>query len=320
MISRAHILIPLVALALMGAHCRSNPPSGPLNAPGSEKKAAAALPSDGLSEEEAARLLPGIDTSMMTPRQRASLQSLASDTFCPCAPVTVAGCLRQGPECRPAVRLVELAKKLLMAGQGEAHALLRVEAYYNSFPSDRRREVEPKGPAKGADAEQARVTIVEFSDFQCPACRAAHPNLSALAKKYPDDVRVVFRHFPLRHHEHSHTTAMATAYAAEQGRFWEFADRAFERQADLSEATLKSIAREVGLDPEAMWTAIHRNPKYDQLVEADRAAGASLQISGTPSIFVNGRPFLLPPTEENLAWTVEDELEWLAHGGTWASK
>lgn len=325
---RSSLVLPcalLAATALLGAHCRSNESQGPLGAdanpkPAEPKAVAAktALPNDGLTEDEAKRLLPGIDTAALSPKQRKDLADLATDTFCPCASTTVAQCLRTQPACRPAVRLVELAKRMLVAGQPQAMVLVRVESYYASFAKDRRRELDADGPMKGNPA--ARVTLVEFSDFQCPACKAVHPVLEELVKKYPNDVKVVFKNFPLQQHPNAAKAAAAGVWAHEKGKFWPLANLFFERQEKLDDAGLEAAAKDAGLDGKAMLAAIANDPKYVAKVDEDKAVGMALQLGGTPSIFVNGRQMLLPPSMEYLTWTIEDELEWMASGGTWATK
>lgn len=317
------LLLPLLILAVALSGCRArddaaNGPAGRLGTPEPSGRAAPAAPADGLTQEEAARLLPGVDTSTLTPRQRADLNEVATDVLCPCAPVSVAACLREKRECAPVGRMMELAKRLLQAGQSQMTAAMQVELYINSFSKARRREVAPVGAAKGAP--DAPVTVVEFSDFECPACRSAHPAVAELVRKFPRDVRVVFRHFPLPQHENALLAARAAVYAEEKGKFWPFADLAFERQASLNPATIRAIAAEVGLDPDAAWRAATADPRYSERVESDKAAGMSLGLRGTPTIYVNGRQHILPPSVEYLSWSVEDELVWMSNGGAWASK
>ncbi len=329
MLPRSPVALPslgvvLMAAALTGADCHSNStPTGPLNtspAPTTvvADTGSAAPPNEGFTEAEVQKLLPGVDTAGMTPKQRSDLVDLAGDTFCPCAATTVSGCLRQGPSCPAAHRLMELAKKMILAGQPEAQALLRVEAYYGSFPDNRRVEVNTDGPSKGA--ENAKVTIVEFSDFQCPACRAAHPGLTELVEKYPNDVRWVFKNFPLPMHQHSTAAAAAGVYAYAHHKFWETADWFFGHQELLGDDGFKAAAKAVGLDPTAFLAAT-TDPKELAKVEADKTEGENLKLSGTPSIFINGRQFVsMPATIEFLTWTVEDEFEWMSNGKKWATK
>lgn len=318
------VALPLIALAtvaLLGAHCRSSDqaPEQPLaSARPAAQKPAGALPTSGLSEGEATRLLPGVDTSALSPKQRQELVEIAGDTFCPCAAMTVAACLRADEVCRPAVRMTELARNLLASGQPQSHVLMRVEAYYASFAKERRADIRAVGPTKGK--ESARVTLVEFSDFECPSCRAIHPVLDEVVAKYPNDVKLVFQNFPLPQHPQAKEAAVAGAWVAEQGRFWPYSDLVFENQSRLAEVGVDRLVEQVGLDPKAMRQAIDRDTKYANKVEADKALGEQLQITGTPSVFINGRPLILAPSVDNLAWTIEDELEWLANGERWTAR
>lgn len=308
---------PLLAVALLGAHCNSSTDAGgPLGAKAAVAAPApgTAAPNDGLTEEEAKKLLPGIDTSGLTPRQRSDLNELTSDTFCPCAGTTVAGCLRTQPTCTAATRLTELAKRMLLSGQSQASTLLRVESYYGSFSKERRKDVAAIGPTKGP--ADAKITLVEFSDFECPACGAAQPELAKLVAKYPNDVRLVFRHFPLPRHEFARAAAVAAIFAAEKGRFWELADLLFARQEGLSFANIQAMVKEVGLDPAGL-AQPDAETKLAAMVEADIKAGEAAVVNSTPTIYVNGRQLVLPANLEYLSWTIDDELEWMSKGGSW---
>jgi protein-disulfide isomerase len=310
----------LLAATLTGANCRSNDkPTTPL-ADASAKPASTneAPPNEGLTEAEAARLLPGIDTASLNPKQRDALVKLTQEIICPCAAETVAACIRKQPVCKAAVRATELGKKLIAAGAPEAQTIMYVEGYYGSFDESRRVALSGKGATKGP--ENAKVVLEEFSDFQCPSCRAAHPVLAELAKKYPNDLKIVFRNFPLPQHEQAYKAATYGVYANSKGKFWLLADYFFAHQDSLGEEAFKAGAKEVGLNWDEMKKAVEQDPKYSAIVDQDKAAGTEAKISGTPSMFINGRAFMLPKTLEYLSWTVEDELEWIANGKKWASK
>jgi protein-disulfide isomerase len=311
------VAIQLLGISLIGAHCHSSEPAAPA-APVVDSGSSSAPPNEGLTDAEAQKFLPGVETASLSPKQRQDLVDLAGDTFCPCSAATVSTCLRQGPPCPAARRLLDLAKKMIANGQPEATTLLRVETYYGSFPEDKRVTVAAEGPSRGP--EDARIQLVEFSDFQCPACRAAHPALEDLVQKYPADVRWVFRNYPLPQHEHAEAEAAAGVFAYEHGKFWPLADWFFGHQDQLGEDNFfKDAAKAVGLDPTALLAAT-TDPRMKAKVEADKADGTALKIGGTPSIFINGRQLVLAPTLEYLSWTVEDELEWLSSGRKWASR
>ncbi|HKP61121.1 MAG TPA: thioredoxin domain-containing protein [Polyangiales bacterium] len=135
--------------------------------------------------------------------------------------------------------------------------------------------------------ETAKVTIVEFSDFQCPYCAAAHDTVHQVRERYPQ-VRIVFRHFPLAFHEHARIAAQAAMAAHAQGKFWAYHDRLFEHQNALDRKSLEGYAQELGLDVQAFKKGLDDN-SFDAQVEADVALGKSVRVDGTPTMFVNGR-------------------------------
>jgi formate-nitrite transporter family protein len=134
----------------------------------------------------------------------------------------------------------------------------------------------------------ARVTLVEFGDFECPHCGALHPIVQAARKAFGDNLRFVFRHFPLRS---SHPHAMAAATAAEaagaQGRFWEMYDRLFRRQTELEDHDLERHASELGLDV-ARFRASLDEPDHEVRIGEDLASAVRSGARGTPSLFING--------------------------------
>ncbi len=139
---------------------------------------------------------------------------------------------------------------------------------------------------KGAHA--AKVTIVEYSDFECPYCGRAEPTIKQILEKYPDDVQLVYKHFPLPSHSNSWKAAEASECAAEQGKFWEYHDMLFENQDALYTPMLKDYAKQLGLDTDKFNNCLDSNTMKAR-VENDAEEGKSLGVSGTPAFFVNGK-------------------------------
>lgn len=163
------------------------------------------------------------------------------------------------------------------------------------------------GPVRG-EAE-APVTIVEWSDFECPYCKRVLPTLEQLFDEYPTEVRLVFRHFPLHAiHPNAQGAAEAAVCAQDQGAFWELHDLMFEEQDTLTADDLKDKAERAGLDAEAFAACLEAEDTSDR-VEDDRRAGILVGVNGTPALFVNGRPLAGAVAYEELAGVVEDELE-----------
>ncbi|MBI5740221.1 MAG: thioredoxin domain-containing protein [Nitrospirae bacterium] len=141
-------------------------------------------------------------------------------------------------------------------------------------------------PIKGN--KSAPVTIVEFSDFQCPYCAQLQATLTEVLNAYPKDVRLVFKHYPLPFHQNAMIAAKATEAAKEQGKFWEMHDLVFQNFNKLSEQALKDFAQQLGLDVEKFSADLAGN-KYDQLIQQDMALARSSDVSGTPTLFINGK-------------------------------
>jgi len=141
-------------------------------------------------------------------------------------------------------------------------------------------------PARGP--ESAPVTIVEFSDFQCPFCARVTPTLEQIKQEYGDRVRLIFKHNPLAFHARAMGAHQASLAAGEQGKFWEMHDRLFADQQALDPESLKAHAEELGLDLAAFERAMS-SPEVAAKIDADKAQARELGANGTPSFFINGR-------------------------------
>jgi protein-disulfide isomerase len=148
--------------------------------------------------------------------------------------------------------------------------------------------VRPDDPVKGKGT--APVTMVLFSDFQCPYCARANPAVHEIESVYPNDVRIVWKHFPLPFHPNAMPAALAAEAAREQGgsaKFWAMHDKLFSNQAALSDATYEQYARELGLDV-ARFHKDLANPKLKARVEEDAQLAQRMGVNGTPTFVVNG--------------------------------
>jgi protein-disulfide isomerase len=148
-------------------------------------------------------------------------------------------------------------------------------------------EVAARADAPSRGPADAKVTIVEFSDFQCPFCARAAPEVNAILGESARDVRVVYRHLPLSFHGRALPAALAAEAAAAQGKFWELHDRLFAAPAALEDADLTRHARALGLDLDR-FEADRKAPATRERVEADAAAAAAAGLTATPSFVVNG--------------------------------
>ena len=146
-------------------------------------------------------------------------------------------------------------------------------------------DVEAKGPSRGPTS--APVTIVEFSDFQCPYCGREYPVIERLMKEYDGRLRLVFRHYPLDFHPFAQKAAEAAACAQDQGKFWELHDKMFTNQTKLAVTDLKGYAKSLGMDPTKFDKCLDNGEKK-ALVDEDMKAGSAAGVSGTPAFFING--------------------------------
>lgn len=136
---------------------------------------------------------------------------------------------------------------------------------------------------------QAPVNITVFSDFQCPYCAIFHPTLWQIAKDYPDDVNIVYKHFPLDQiHFNARPAAEASECAAEQDKFWEFAEGLFKNQSELGKNFYSELALEIGLDMNQFENCLSSG-KYKDKIESDYQEGIRAGVKGTPASFVNGQ-------------------------------
>jgi protein-disulfide isomerase len=141
------------------------------------------------------------------------------------------------------------------------------------------------GDAPGFGPADAKLTIVEYSDFECPFCGRAAGVVGKLKEKYGTKVRFVFRQFPLQMHEHAELAAEAALAAHAQGKFWAFHDLLFQNQRDLARASLEKYAQKAGLDMTKFKKALDDHT-YAKQVEADMKLAMEAHVSGTPSLFI----------------------------------
>lgn len=137
--------------------------------------------------------------------------------------------------------------------------------------------------------KEAPVTLVEFSDFECPYCGRFFSTLKQLRESYPDKVRVVFRQFPLDMHPHARKAAEASLCAFDQNHFWEMHDLLFQESSALAVDDLKDKAKRLGLDTEAFAQCLDSGEQARGVV-ADLEAGVAVGVTGTPALFLNGQP------------------------------
>jgi protein-disulfide isomerase len=241
--------------------------------------------------------LPNVDFAGLTPQQKIIALKVMRQEGCVCGcAMKVAQCRIADPPCGISRGLAALAVQEAKAGK-DVDAVL--EALENSDIVKKAGQPPPLledpvkisisgAPSKGP--EDARITFVEFSDFECPYCSKAIHELDAILKAYPKDVRLVFKQFPLDMHPNAPLAAEAALAANAQGKFWEMHDKLFANFRKLSRANMLLWAKDIGLDV-ARFQAELDSGRYKSVVAKDLAEGDKLGINGTPTVYVNGQKY-----------------------------
>ncbi|MBI4700387.1 MAG: thioredoxin domain-containing protein [Deltaproteobacteria bacterium] len=267
-------------------------------------------PGPAVARPSPARLvLPGVDTGSLTPREHQSFSALVSDLGAPCPElaVSVAQCVatkQPCPSCLPAARFV---LRQVRSGKPEREA---AELFAARFSPESQRTIDLEGSPVLGPAD-APVTIVEWADFQCPACAGIAPLLEDLLRRFSGKVRLVFKHYPLYGHAFAEPAARAAFAAADQGKFWPMHALLFAAERGLAQPELEGYAQQLGLDLGRFRQAMGSAEAAARLAR-DRAQGDSLGVGATPTLFINGREVPLSRFEDPLgeidAW-IELEIE-----------
>lgn len=259
--------------------------------------------------------LPGVSFEGLTGAQKLVALKVLRTFDCVCGRnMKLAQCRIEDPRCPYSKPLAELAVAWAMQGRGEVQIRQGMESL-RSVQAARQRNrilldpvpIRTEGsPARGA--ANAKVTLVEFSDFQCPYCAAAVAKLNAVLQAYPNDVRLVFKQFPLERHSQAALAAAATLAAHAQGKFWPLHDRIYADWRQLSRAKLIAWARESGVDA-AKFLADLDAAGTRAAVYRDRDDGIRAGVEGTPTVFVNGKKYQGALEDPQFRAVIEAELK-----------
>jgi protein-disulfide isomerase len=199
----------------------------------------------------------------------------------------------QGRDLPPIAQVKETIVRFIQQQKAQAAA----QAYYDKLKTEAkveillpayrppRQAVEAKGPSRGP--ANAPITIVEFSDFECPYCSRAEETVSEVMRVYGDKIRLVFRDLPLPNHQNAPKAAEAAHCAGEQDKYWEMHAKLFANQRALEVPSLKGYAKDLKLD-QARFDKCLDSGATAALVEANKKAGNEAGVNGTPAFFVNG--------------------------------
>jgi len=239
------------------------------------------LPSDADMIKEA----KGVGLGELTEPQTTSFFQIINTEVSPCKrSESLAKSLRDDDKCRDSMVVSQFIADSLASGASTTQIKGALDRIVDALTP---KEIPVKGrPSYGSD--NAPVTVVVFADFECPHCRAEAPKLRQTIDQFKGRARLVYKHFPLDFHEFSTQAAIATEAALDQGKFWEMHDIVFANSSALTDADLLRYAGEIGLDV-AKFKASLAKPEAAKRVSTDRKDGETLGLSGTPTVYVNGR-------------------------------
>jgi len=236
--------------------------------------------------------LPGVDWQGLTgAKKQVALEILRTESCtCGCS-MKMAECRMKDPSCGISHKLSNVVIKDVAAGMKVEEVRLDVKKIAGEPPPILEDQVKISlagDPVKGP--EKARVTLVEFSDFQCPFCTRAVGITNDIMKMFPNDVKFVFKQFPLDTHSQAEFGAEAALAAQAQGKFWEMHDRLYAGFPDISRNRVMSYAKQIGLDVNR-FTADLDSHKFAARVHAEENEGINAGVSGTPTFYINGRKY-----------------------------
>jgi len=268
--------------------------------------------SDDATEPDSAHTAaPRIDWRGIPPERRRAVLDVLDATFCPaclCAE-SVAQCLTPDQPCG-CPDCAEIMKRFVLdafrQGLSSDEILdLSAEAWIDAFEQEPVSIALDDQPVRAASVDGEPISVVEFADFTCPHCASVAPMLEALTESRPA-VRLTFFYYPLRSRGPPILAAQAAEEAFRQGRFWSFARAVYEQPRPPERGDLLALADQVGLDRERMASALDEE-RHRDVVLGDKALGQSVGVRGTPAIYIEGRPFVLPRTLDNLEIWVDME-------------
>ena len=139
------------------------------------------------------------------------------------------------------------------------------------------------------NTKNPKLTIVEFTEFQCPYCSRIAPTMQELNKKYPNEIKFVYKHFPLSFHSNAKAAAAASIAAHKQGKFWEFRYALAPHSRELSDSTYLAVAKEIGLDVEKFKKEMALDSAMEARIDKDFQLGVQVGVQGTPNFYINGK-------------------------------
>jgi protein-disulfide isomerase len=254
--------------------------------------------------------LPGIDWQGLTGAKKDGALKVMQAEGCTCGcDMKIAECRIKDHACGTSRKLANTVVKATLAGKNAAAIradLKRVASEPEPVLDEPVKISLANAPSRGP--ETAKITIVEFSDFQCPYCSKAVLEANQVLRAFPKDVRLVFKQFPLDQHSDAQFAAEAALAAQAQGKFWEMHDLMYAGFPNLARPTILGYAKKLNLDMKR-FTAEVDSHKYKARVLAEEQEGEEAGVSGTPTFFLNGKKYNEVFTAAKFGPLVQQELK-----------
>jgi protein-disulfide isomerase len=252
--------------------------------------------------------LGGVDTSSLTRSEREVWSELVTEQIAPCpnVPASIADCVRSNAPCTACRPAAELLARQIQRGKSKA----QTEKYYHArFDENRKIPIDTSGsPSKGP--ETAPITIVEWADFECAFCQKAAPVLEEQSERLKDQLRIVFKHFPISKHPHAVALAKFAIAAENQGKFWDAYTLLFAGAGgNMDDAAVTVLSERLKLDV-AKVIADMNSPATEERLARERKQADNAGLKGTPFIVINSRQFDFDvfDLEEDLPSYLDTEL------------
>lgn len=308
--------VSLFAAAAAGVLC-AEPGASPQSPPQTSARANPQATQQPAGDPDAWRTaidLPSVDLSGLTEAQKATALKVLRDYDCSCGcGMKVAECRMKDPKCYYSRGLSQIVVDAVKAGQSESVARHAAQESEYAHPQQELPLLEPAVKLSIAGAPSigpatAPITLVEFSDFQCPYCAVAAPELHRVMRAFPSQIRLVFKEYPLDIHPLAPLAAVAAVAADRQGKFWDMHDAMFARRHSLDRDGLIATAKDIGLDV-GQFSADLDSEKVKATVDRDLLEGDHVGIQGTPTLFINGQRYNGPLNLLALRTVLEEKFK-----------
>lgn len=283
-------------------------------------KSQSEFPADWVKEADLTSVASVSFAGLSDAQKTTALQAINErDCECGCGMGKIAGCLKKDPNCPRSPNLARLAIDMAKQGKGMGEILAAIDEKQKPAPSGGGQAAAPAGGSKKVvpfahdlrrGAKATKVTMVEFSDFQCPFCKRAEPTVRQLIDKYGKDLALVWMNQPLPFHEHAMDAATAFQAAALQSpeKAWALHDKMYENNTALARADIEKYAGEVGLNVARLkkdWD----DPKIKAQVADDQKIAGQVGANGTPTFYINGHELVGAQDASAFEKIIDEELK-----------